>query len=43
MEEERIVYSFLRESPKERDHIGRPRFRWENGFRMDLREIGWGV
>jgi hypothetical protein len=22
--------------------LGRPRRRWENGIRMDLREIGWG-
>jgi hypothetical protein len=24
-------------------HLGRPRHRWEDGIRMDLREIGWGV
>jgi hypothetical protein len=22
--------------------LGRPRRRWEDGIRMDLREIGWG-
>jgi hypothetical protein len=22
--------------------LGRPRRRWENGIRMDLRETGWG-
>jgi hypothetical protein len=22
--------------------LGRPRHRWENGIRMDVREIGWG-
>jgi hypothetical protein len=22
--------------------LGRPRWRWEDGIRMDLREIGWG-
>jgi hypothetical protein len=22
--------------------VGRPRRRWEDGIRMDLREIGWG-
>jgi hypothetical protein len=27
--------------PKERP-LGRPRCRWEDGIRMDLREIGWG-
>jgi hypothetical protein len=23
--------------------LGRPRHRWEDGIKMDLREIGWGV
>jgi hypothetical protein len=23
--------------------LGRPRRRWEDGIKMDLREIGWGV
>jgi hypothetical protein len=23
--------------------LGGPRRRWEDGIRMDLREIGWGV
>jgi hypothetical protein len=22
--------------------LGRPRYRWEDGIRMDLRETGWG-
>jgi hypothetical protein len=22
--------------------LGRPRYRWNDGIRMDLREIGWG-
>jgi hypothetical protein len=30
------------ESRKER-RLGRPRRRWENNIRMDLREIRWGV
>jgi hypothetical protein len=35
---EEIVYKFLVvKSP-----FGRPRRRWENRIRMDLREIGWG-
>jgi hypothetical protein len=29
------------ESPKERE-LGRPRRRWEDGMKMDVREIGWG-
>jgi hypothetical protein len=34
---------FWWEIPKARDHSGRPRRRWEDGIRMGLREIGWGV
>jgi hypothetical protein len=26
-----------------KEPLGRPRRRWEDGIRMDLREIGWGV
>jgi hypothetical protein len=29
------------ENLKGRDHTGRPRRRWEDYIRMDLREIGW--
>jgi hypothetical protein len=29
---------FWWESPKERDHLEN---RWEDGIRMDLREMGW--
>jgi hypothetical protein len=32
---------FWWENPKERP-LGRPRRRWEDGIRMDLREIGLG-
>jgi hypothetical protein len=32
---------FWWESPKERDHLEDLRRRWEDGIRMDLREIGW--
>jgi hypothetical protein len=28
--------------PKGKRPRGRPRRRWEDGIRMDLREIGWG-
>jgi hypothetical protein len=41
MGEERKVYKVLVGKPKERDR-GRPRRRWEDGIRMDLREIGLG-
>jgi hypothetical protein len=43
MEEERKVYKILVEKPEGKRPLGRPRRRWENGIRMDLREIGWGV
>jgi hypothetical protein len=29
------------ESQKERS-LGRPRYRWVDSIKMDLREIGWG-
>jgi hypothetical protein len=32
---------YWRESHKERP-LGRPRCRWVDNIRMDLREIGWG-
>jgi hypothetical protein len=28
--------------PEEKRPLVRPRPRWEDGIRMDLREIGWG-
>jgi hypothetical protein len=28
--------------PEGKRPLGRPRRRWEDGLRMDLREIGWG-
>jgi hypothetical protein len=28
--------------PKGKRPLGRPRCRWEDNFRMDLRETGWG-
>jgi hypothetical protein len=43
MGEESNVYRALRGKPEERRPHGRPRRRWEDGIRMDLREIGWGV
>jgi hypothetical protein len=29
--------------PEGKGPLGRPKRRWEDGIRMDLREIGWGV
>jgi hypothetical protein len=42
MGEERKVYRVLVGKPEEKRSLGRPRRRWEDGIRMDLREIGWG-
>jgi hypothetical protein len=38
---EEIIQVFGRK-PEGRRPPGRPRRRWEDGIRMDLREIGWG-
>jgi hypothetical protein len=42
MREERKVYKVLVEKPEGKRLLGRPRRRWEDGIRMDLRETGWG-
>jgi hypothetical protein len=39
---ERKVYKVLVGKPKGKKSLGRPRHRWEDGIRMDLREIGLG-
>jgi hypothetical protein len=36
------VYRVLVGKPGGKRPLGRPRHRWEDGIRMDLREIGWG-
>jgi hypothetical protein len=38
--EERKVYKVLLVKPEGKRPLGRPRRRWEDGIRMDLREIG---
>jgi hypothetical protein len=40
--EERKVYKVLVGKPKGNTPLGRRKRRWEDGIRMDLREIGWG-
>jgi hypothetical protein len=40
--EERKVYKVLVGKPEGKGPLGRPRRRWENGIRMDLREISLG-
>jgi hypothetical protein len=42
MGEERNVYRVLMVKPEGKRPLGRPRRRWEDGIRLDLREIGWG-
>jgi hypothetical protein len=42
MGEERKVYKILVGKPEGKRPLGRPRSRWEDGIRMDLREIGLG-
>jgi hypothetical protein len=42
MGEERKVYTVLVGKPEGKRPLGRPRRRWEDGIRMDLREIGLG-
>jgi hypothetical protein len=39
---ERKVYKVLAGKPEGKRPLGRPRHRWEDGIRMDLREIGLG-
>jgi hypothetical protein len=40
MREERKVYGVLMGKPEGKRPLERPRHRWEDGIRMDLREIG---
>jgi hypothetical protein len=41
MGEERNVYGVLMGKPEGKRLLGRPRHIWEDGIRMDLREIAW--
>jgi hypothetical protein len=43
MGEERKVYRVLVGKPEGGRPLGRPRRRWEDGIRIDLRETGWGI
>jgi hypothetical protein len=43
MGEGRNVYRVLVGKPEGKRPLGRPRRRWEDGLKMDLGEIGWGV
>jgi hypothetical protein len=41
MGEGRKVYRVLVENSEGKRPLGRPRRRWEDGLRMDLRKTGW--
>jgi hypothetical protein len=43
MGEERKVYKVLVGKSEAKRPLGRLQRRWEDGIRMDLGEIGWGV
>jgi hypothetical protein len=40
MGEERKIYKVSVGNPERKRPLGRPRRRWEDGIRIDLREIG---
>jgi hypothetical protein len=42
MGEKRNVYRVLMGKPEGKRPLERSRRRWEDGIRIDLREIGWG-
>jgi hypothetical protein len=42
MEDRRGVYRVLLEKPGEKRLLGRPRRRWEDNIKRDLKEVGCG-
>jgi hypothetical protein len=42
MGERRGAYRALVGKPEGRRPLGRPRHRWEDNIKVDLREVGWG-
>jgi hypothetical protein len=42
MGEKRNAHLILVGKPEGKRPLGRPRRRWEDDIRIDLREIGWG-
>jgi len=43
MGERRGVYRVLVGKPEGKRPPGRPRHRWEDNIKMDLKEVGWGA
>jgi hypothetical protein len=43
MREGKNVYRVLMGKPEGKRPLERPRHRWEDGIKMDLMEIGWGL
>jgi hypothetical protein len=41
MEEKRNAYKILVGKPEKKRPLGRPRRRWVDNIKVDLREIGW--
>jgi hypothetical protein len=41
-EKKKNAYRILVGNPEGKRLLGRPRSRWEDNIRMDLRDIGWG-
>jgi hypothetical protein len=42
MGEKRNAYRILVGDPEEKRPLGRPKFRWVDNIKINLREIGWG-
>ena len=42
MGDRKCLYRFLLGRPEGRKPFGRPKHRWEDNIKMDLRELGWG-
>jgi hypothetical protein len=38
----RSAYRILVRTPEGRRPLGRPRRRWEDNIKMELKEVGWG-
>jgi hypothetical protein len=41
-EKKRNAFRVMMEKSERKRPVGRPKDRWEDNIKMDLREIGWG-